>query len=534
MSHSLFISYSRQEVPFVDVLLNALEVSGIQTWVDYQSLIPGKPWLDQILDGINKANIVLLVISRSSIGSKNVELEYQHALEQKKRVILILFEAVPLPVVFQACEWIDFRGSFNIKYKQLIAQLDKPTLKTAPPQKGFKASFTVWLTVILSLLTVLISAPGWWTIFLPVLLIPLPLHIIHRDFHFYRVRFALLTLPAILALSWAFFLPYKFTNILFTYCWIAGALASPILLFLLSSKGMRVWAKPSASAPRTVRFHMDDDKQPAVVPFFIDHAPEDIKYANAIIHGLKKYGHVQVEDAGQAQVSFAVISRYKNTSAVDPEKQVVFPILVQDVMIEDVTLQRIQWIDFRRGLRNLKNLALLLSEPAQLMKALGVVPISGQVVYPRIIQMLDYFLTLLAFFSVSVWIPLWLEFYKQFLEYNGLIPFLVINLILSILIVRTVSSSRRDLVNRSGKHASLGRLIGSILWIGLLGSVQTLYIANVILFVTGATKPVLERGTVIVFLPISFVIGIVLIGLFGIWNWGDLTRWFPYKQKQKK
>ena len=532
MPNSLFISYSRQEVSFVDMLFKALEGSGFQPWLDYQSLIPGRPWFDQILAGIDAAEIVLLVVSRSSIDSKNVKDEYQRALEQKKRILLLIFEAVPLPPVLQSCEWIDFRGSFNKQYKLLLAKFDKASPQVMPPQKGFKTSFTIWLAFVISLVTVVASIPGWWTIFIPVLLIPLPFQILKRNFHFYRVRFALLTLPVVLALSWAFFLPYEFTNVPFTYCWIAGSFTAPILLLLLASKRMRAWGKPSASAPQTAQRYIPDDQLHNAVPFYIEHAPEDTKYANAIIKGLTKYGHPQVTDAAQAQISFAVISRYKNTTSVNPEKQIVFPILVQDTVIEDAALQRVQWIDFRRGLKNLKNLALLLPEPTKLTKALGVIPISGQVLYPRIIQMLDYFLTLLAFFSASIWIPLWFEFNQQFLAYQNLIPFLIVNIIVSVLIVRAVFLSRRALVNREGKLASLGRLIGSILWIGFLGIIQSFYIASVLLILTDAIEPVLERGTAITFLPLSFVVGFVLIALFGLMNWGDLTRWFPQRQRK--
>jgi len=528
MSNSLFISYSRQEISFVVLFLNELESSGKQTWVDYQNLIPGEPWLDQILTGINKADVFLLVVSKASMISKNVELEYLHALEQKKRILLIVFEAVQLPPELQACEWVDFRGSFNKRYKQFLEQLGKQRPQSAPPQKGFKTSFTILFTVAISLIAAVISIPGWWTIFIPILLVPLPWYILKRDFHFYRVRFAVLTLPLILMLSWVFFSPYQFTQKPFTYSWCFSFFIAPALLFLLSSRGMRIWGKPIASAPRSTRLYRADTRQPDATPFFIEHAPEDTKYAEAIILGLKKYGHPQVESAEQAQVNFSIISRYKNTTSIDPEKQVVFPILIQDTLIEDKNLQRIQWIDFRRGLRNLKNLALLLPEPAKLMRAIGTVPISGQVVYPRIIQMLDYFLTLLAFFSISVWIPLWLEFYKQFLSYSGLIPFLIFNVIFLVLTLRAVFYSRHALVNREGKFASMGRLIGSILWIGLLGVFQTLYITNVIIAVT-ETK-ILRRGLVIIFLPTSFVLGMILIGIFGVWNWSDLTRWFPKRQ----
>lgn len=531
MKKNIFISYSRREASFVDLLSDALDDNQLNVWVDYQSLIPGRPWLEQILAGIENADIFLLVVSRASLESKNVELEIQHALEQKKRILLAIFEAVSLPASLQACEWMDFRGAFGKNIRQLLDLFDNPApVKTPAPQRGFRTSTTVWASFFLSLLMVAISLPAWWTLFIPILLIPLPFHVLNRDLYFYRVRFALITLPVILVLSWSFFLPYKFTNVPITYCMLVSFLAAPAMLFLLSSRGMRAWGKPGASAPRSVRYR-PDITQPAPVPFYIEHAPEDRKFAEAISGGLKKYGHPQVPDAAGAQVSFLIVSRYRNTTAIDPQTQVVYPIIVQDTVIEEESLQRIQWIDFRRGLRNLKNLAILLPEPAKLMKALGVIPIGNQAVYPRIIQMLDYFLTLLAFFSISIWIPLWLEFYKQFLEYDNLVPFLIINAILSILIVRAVFSSRRALIRREGKLASLGRLILSVLWIGLIGFVQTIYITNVILVLTGAVKPELTRGYIIIFLPLSFALGIVLISLFAIWNFSDLTRWFPYKGK---
>ena len=181
---------------------------------------------------------------------------------------------------------------------------------------------------------------------------------------------------------------------------------------------------------------------------------------------------------------------------------------------------------------------MLLSEPAKLMKALGVVPIVGQAVYPRIIQMLDYFLTLLAFFSISMWIPLWVEFGRQFFLTPNKILFLIVNIFLSLMVFTTLYSSRNALVSRKGRQASLGRLIGSILWVGFIGLVQTVYIIDVITTLTTVTRLAVNgtdmRGSVILFLPLSFALGLILISFFGIWNWGDLTRWFPQRLKQMK
>lgn len=537
MPNSLFISYSRQQSPFVDLFLETLENNGHPAWVDYKNLTPGKPWLEQILAGIKAADIMLLVVSKASMLSDNVALEYQHALKHKKRIILIIFQAVPLPIELQSCEWVDFRGSLNANYAELIMQIENPAKKQKAPQKGFKASAVVWVSFFISLIMILVSIPGWWTLYLPMLILPFPAQIMMRNINYYRARFAIITMPLALFLSWAFFLSYPFTNRPFMVCFLISFLTTPISLFLLSSRGMRLWGKPSASAPRSIRANHAEIKTPDPVSFFIEHAPQDKKYAEAITRWLKKYGHPEVTDAAQAKVNFAVISSYKNTTDVDPQKRVVFPVLIQDAVIEDKNIQRIQWIDFRRGLRNLDNLARLLPQPAKLMKALGAAPNSGQGVYPRIIQMLDYFLTLLAFFSIGIWIPLSLEFGQQFLQYNravsmDIVRFIFINIILCAATLNTIFTARRALISRQGENASLLRLIGSLMWVGFVGFTQTLYIVNVMITITSATTTMLltdPRGTVALFLPLSFILGMTLISLFAIWNWRDLVRWFPQK-----
>jgi len=532
MPHSVFISYSRQESPFVDALLDALEDEGVKVWVDYQSLVPGRPWLDQILEGIREAEVFLLVISKGSMASPNVELEYKQALEQNKRIILLLFELMALPAPLQACEWIDFRGVFRKRKDALLARLAGPIQGPPPPEKGFKTSAAVWLTALVSLLVLVISIPGWWTFFLPGLLIPLPLRILRRDLNFYRVRFAIIALPLILFLSWMFFMTYPAFETLFPIAFLISMFLSPVFLLLLASKGMRIWGKPIASAPRFANEYVPDGTHPAPVPFYVEHAPADRKYAEVIVQGLTKYGHPHVTNPAEAQASFVLLSRYKNSTALDLEQNVVYPILIQDTHIEDQKIQKIQWIDFRRGIRNLDRMAELLDEPQKLLKALGVAPISGQIVYPRIIQMLDYFLVLLAFFTVSIWIPFLLEFGGSLLQLGNRVSFLAANLIFSMLLLAIIFFVRRAVTQREGWLASLGWLTVSISCIGVIACSQTLQLMAFINPLTALAGPVAAtandmRGSISTFLPCSCTIGVLLLGLFSLWNWGDLTRWFP-------
>lgn len=527
MPHSVFISYCRRESPFVDVLLDALEDAGVNAWVDYRSLVPGKPWLNQILEGIRTADVFLLVVSKESMSSANVSLEIQHALEAQKRIILILFEAAPLPPALQTREWIDFRSSFRQKKQELLERLDQPLQQAPPPQTGFKTSFTVWITIILSLLVIVISIPGWWTFFLPGLLIPLPVRILRREFNFYRVRFAVLAMPLILFMSWLFFNSYPTAYTLFSIAFLISVLLAPLFLLLLASQGMRRWGKPSASAPRFAHPYDPEIKSPAPVPFYIDYAPADKNYADAIIKGLTQYGHPHVTNPAEAQANFVLISRYKNRTSIDPEQHVLYPVLIQDTNIEDPNLQKIQWIDFRAGIRHLDRLAKLLPEPEKLLAALGVAPITGQVLYPRIIQILDYFLILLAFFSISVWIPILLELGKQILQLDNWVSFFVFNAIFSALTFGIIFFTRRALIQREGRLASLGWLIAALFWIGVIVFSQSFYMIANIAEAAALLKANDMRGSVSTFLPCSCTIGVMLISFFSLWNWRDLTRWFP-------
>jgi len=84
MSKRIFISYSRREIGFVDALVDQLESKGNQVWLDYRSLIPGTPWLDQIHRGIEEADVLLLVVSKASLASQNVEVEWKSVLHQRQ------------------------------------------------------------------------------------------------------------------------------------------------------------------------------------------------------------------------------------------------------------------------------------------------------------------------------------------------------------------------------------------------------------------------------------------------------------------
>ncbi len=538
MTSSLFISYSRREAPFVDSLLDELEDRCFGVWLDYHDLVPARPWQDQIYQGIDEAEIFLLVVSKESLASKNVEVEWRRAIEQQKRIILIIFEAVKLPAELQVYEWVDLRISFKKGVAELLTYLKTPLKEVpTPPQQGFKSPPVVWRSFWLGVLVGLISIPTWWTIFIPYVLIPLPYRILKRNFNFFEVQSVVVMLPFALLLTAFFFSSNTDVLNVLLGCFFFSLLPVPILLFLLRSADMQRWGKPIASRPKFANPYDPHIKKPHPTPFTVDFAPEDQAYAADIIAGLKNYGHPYVAEAPQAEVCFVLISKHKNTTTFNPEKHAVYPIILQDSQVEDPKIRRVQWIDFRRGLKHLDKLAQLLPEPARMLKALGIVPMSNQTVLPPIIQVLVYYLTLLAIFTVSIWLPLMVELGPEFAETSsaGTITCLVIPLLG--LILATIWFTRRALLRRAGRLASFRNFSLSILLLGFLIFIQLLIVEQGVMEASqlnlwaGYVSEEDTRGLVVLFGPLTYLLGLVIIGWLALWNWSDFRRWFLPKSK---
>ncbi|MCP4248067.1 MAG: TIR domain-containing protein [bacterium] len=78
----VFISYSHADVAFVDKLYKSLQAKGVPVWLDRHDLVSGR--LDrQIVDAIRLNDIVLLVLSDSSVNSDWVDYELKAALKKE-------------------------------------------------------------------------------------------------------------------------------------------------------------------------------------------------------------------------------------------------------------------------------------------------------------------------------------------------------------------------------------------------------------------------------------------------------------------
>jgi hypothetical protein len=545
----LFLSYSRQQSPFVDQFAGELEKAGYPLWLDYRNLVPARPWFDQIKVAIIEAEAFLLVVSKDSLSSINVEPEWRLALELKERVILIIFEAVPLPSELQGCEWVDFRSSFRTGLKTLYALLEGSAGDEVPepPQHGFKVTFSFLLAMGLSIALIFLSMPLWWTIYPALIFLPFPWQLYRRNYVYSRTTVLLLL---ILPFLW-FFYRSEYNNaysVLYFFNWFAEhnfqyflLLGSLALWGVLNLPEMQRRARPIAARAHLARAISLDEIPPRSVIFKVDHAPEDGRYAEELIRGLQKHGHRLAVNDEQPEAIFVLMSTYKKSTEYDPDHQAVYPVLLQAVDDVDLKLQRIQWIDFRRGMQNLETLAHLLPEPERLFRVLAAPPTGSQEIMPVTISILDVLLLTIGTigagsFLLSIFGQV-IVYVTGFFSFNPLVALIkAIFLILSVgMFYGIISAARRGLRLRAGGASAIYPMLASMVLIGyflfvfagtmILGDVEPGRRADIYLFsgqVQDLQSSLVAFGT--------YAISLLIIAPLLLIRRQEFYRWFPRRQ----
>ena len=133
----VFISYSRKDQTFVEVLHEALKKSKRETWVDWEGIAKGAEWWKEIELGIEGADTFVFVISPDSIASKVCQDEINHAIRYNKQIFPIIyrepadknFEFEPNNSAHRAIQshnWLFFRAEDNFEHSlaELIESLN--------------------------------------------------------------------------------------------------------------------------------------------------------------------------------------------------------------------------------------------------------------------------------------------------------------------------------------------------------------------------------------------------------------------------
>jgi formylglycine-generating enzyme required for sulfatase activity len=116
--HQVFISYASDNIhsttsdrQVADQICSALESQGIRCWIAHRDILPGDDWMDDIIDAVDQAKIVVLVFSANTEKSQWVKDEIKLALEEKRTIIPFRIQDVSpqraLKLLKVRCQWMD-------------------------------------------------------------------------------------------------------------------------------------------------------------------------------------------------------------------------------------------------------------------------------------------------------------------------------------------------------------------------------------------------------------------------------------------
>jgi len=119
----IFISYSRKDGDFAEILRSRLKEQGFTSWIDLEGLRAGEEWRQEIDQEIRDSLAVVVILTANSRHSEYVAYEWAFAIGAGVRVIPILLEPVVLPPRLATVQHLDFIDRESRPWKSLFEAL---------------------------------------------------------------------------------------------------------------------------------------------------------------------------------------------------------------------------------------------------------------------------------------------------------------------------------------------------------------------------------------------------------------------------
>lgn len=115
-SLSVFLNYASGDFSKVKRIYEFLKFQKIKVWFDKENLLPGQDWNFEIVNAINKADIILVCISSNSISKEGfVQKEIKQVLNQADEkpdgtifLIPLRLDNCDVPFWLGRWQWVDY------------------------------------------------------------------------------------------------------------------------------------------------------------------------------------------------------------------------------------------------------------------------------------------------------------------------------------------------------------------------------------------------------------------------------------------
>ncbi len=120
----VFISYSRKDADYAEVLRGRLRDAGFSSWIDLEGLQAGEEWCQEIDQAIRDSVALVVLLTPASRASGYVAYEWAFALGAGVRVIPVLWIATDLPPRLATLQHLDFIAPATRPWKSLLGALE--------------------------------------------------------------------------------------------------------------------------------------------------------------------------------------------------------------------------------------------------------------------------------------------------------------------------------------------------------------------------------------------------------------------------
>src|SRR3954464_15644557 len=104
----VFICYSRGDQDFARQLVEDLAQYDLEVWMDIHSIPHGSNWDAEVQKGLDSSDMLLVLLSPSSVASQNVADEWSYFIEKNKPIVPLMIEPCEVPFRISRRQCVDF------------------------------------------------------------------------------------------------------------------------------------------------------------------------------------------------------------------------------------------------------------------------------------------------------------------------------------------------------------------------------------------------------------------------------------------
>ena len=148
----VFISYSREDKESVLSLAAKLREAGVSLWIDQGGIDGAAMWGEEIVNALENAKVLLLMVTEKSVNSHNVVKEVVLASERKEHILPVHLEPTRIPAGLKyplaGIQHIEyFQGDPVENLKTIIRSLERIGVTIRPPEPSVPSPLPATHTV---------------------------------------------------------------------------------------------------------------------------------------------------------------------------------------------------------------------------------------------------------------------------------------------------------------------------------------------------------------------------------------------------